>query len=88
MSIHEQDFCHLHVHTDKSLLDGVATPEDLVRKAKSLGHRYLAITDHGNLHNVVHFYEKCKEEGIKPILGVEFYFEEEWSSGKDKKRFY
>jgi DNA polymerase-3 subunit alpha len=33
----------------------------------------LALTDHGNLHGVLKFYQQAKELGIKPILGMEAY---------------
>src|SRR5262249_7263728 len=67
------DFAHLHVHTEYSLLDGLAKIRDLVRQAKALGMRHLAITDHGNMHGVLEFFLVCLEEGIHPILGVEAY---------------
>jgi len=67
------DFVHLHVHTHYSLLDGLAKPEALVKKAKALGMKALAITDHGAMYGVPEFYKACKAEGIKPIIGVEIY---------------
>lgn len=66
-------FCHLHVHTTFSLLDGISRREDLAKKAKAFGMDALAITDHGNIYNAVSFYKTCKEVGIKPIIGSEFY---------------
>ena len=67
-------FTHLHVHTDNSLFDGYQTIDELVNTVKSLGQNAVAITDHGTMTGVVEFYLKCKEQGIKPILGNEFYF--------------
>lgn len=67
------DFCHLHVHTQYSLLDGLCDLEELVCKAKNLGQKALAITDHGTLSGIVEFYKECKKQGIKPIIGSEFY---------------
>lgn len=67
------DFVHLHAHTEFSLLDGLAKIPKLVARVKDLGMKALAITDHGGMYGVVHFYLKCKEEGIKPIIGVETY---------------
>jgi DNA polymerase III subunit alpha len=66
-------FTHLHVHTQFSLLDGLAKIPALVAKAKSSGMNALAITDHGNMFGVKDFYEDCKKAGIKPILGCEAY---------------
>jgi DNA polymerase-3 subunit alpha len=67
------DFVHLHVHTDYSLLDGVAKIKPLVARAKELGQRALAITDHGNMFGVLHFEHECRKAGIKPVIGCEFY---------------
>lgn len=66
-------FTHLHVHTQYSLLDGAAKIPDLVGYAKELGMTSLAITDHGVMYGAVDFYEACKKQDIKPILGCEVY---------------
>jgi DNA polymerase-3 subunit alpha len=66
-------FTHLHVHTHYSLLDGACKIPDLVKRAKSLGMDSLAITDHGCMFGVIEFFNECKKEGIKPILGMEAY---------------
>ena len=66
-------FVHLHVHTHYSLLDGACRISDLVKRAKALGMDSLAITDHGCMFGVVEFFNECKKEGIKPILGMEAY---------------
>ncbi|GAG71775.1 unnamed protein product, partial [marine sediment metagenome] len=68
-----KDFVHLHVHTHYSLLDGLAKPADLVAKAKKIGMKALAITDHGAMYGASEFYKACKDAGIKPIIGVELY---------------
>jgi DNA polymerase-3 subunit alpha len=66
-------FTHLHVHTHYSLLDGANKIPDLVKRAKFLGMDSLAITDHGCMFGVIEFFNECKKEGIKPILGMEAY---------------
>src|SRR5882724_4157996 len=66
-------FTHLHVHTHYSLLDGACKVPDLVKRAKALGMESLAITDHGCMFGVIEFFNECKKEGIKPILGMEAY---------------
>ncbi|MBQ2058492.1 MAG: PHP domain-containing protein, partial [Firmicutes bacterium] len=66
-------FTHLHVHTEYSLLDGAARIDKLVARAKELGMSSLAITDHGVMFGAVQFYEQCKKQGIKPIIGCEVY---------------
>ena len=72
-------FVHLHVHTEYSLLDGAARVKDLVAKCKELGMDSLAITDHGAMYGVIDFYKECKAQGIKPIIGCEFYITEDTS---------
>ena len=67
------DFVHLHVHTDFSLLDGASSIQHLVAKAKSLGMKHLAITDHGNMFGVLKFFKECKAQDINPVIGSEFY---------------
>jgi DNA polymerase-3 subunit alpha len=67
------DFVHLHNHSDFSLLDGAASVASLVSKAKQLGMRGLALTDHGNMFGAAKFYDECRAAGINPIVGSEFY---------------
>lgn len=67
------DFCHLHTHTEYSLLDGLCRIRELVSYVKSLGQTALAITDHGAMYGAMEFYKECKAQGIRPILGCEFY---------------
>ena len=66
-------FTHLHCHSHYSLLDGLSKIDPLVERAKELGMESLALTDHGVLYGVIEFYNKCKEAGIKPIIGLEAY---------------
>ncbi|HCC84741.1 MAG TPA: DNA polymerase III subunit alpha, partial [Candidatus Pacebacteria bacterium] len=67
------DFVHLHVHTRYSMLDGLCKLSDLVAKTKEFDQSAIAITDHGNLYGAIHFYNACRREGIKPIIGCEVY---------------
>ena len=66
-------FTHLHVHSQYSILDGAASVRGLVTKAKGDGMTTLALTDHGNMFGIKEFYDVCRKEGIKPILGCETY---------------
>lgn len=66
-------FTHLHVHTEYSLLDGASKIPQLVKYAKELGMDSVAITDHGAMYGVVDFYQECKKQGLKPIIGCEVY---------------
>ena len=67
------DFVHLHTHTEFSLLDGANKIKELPARAKELGMKAMAITDHGVMFGVVDFYKECKKVGIKPIIGCEVY---------------
>ncbi len=66
-------FTHLHVHSHYSLLDGLSKIDDLIKGAKKYGMKSLALTDHGVMYGVIEFYQKAKEAGVKPIIGVEAY---------------
>jgi DNA polymerase-3 subunit alpha len=68
-----QDFVHLHVHSEFSLLDGLSPVKHVVDAAKRGGMRAVALTDHGNMYGAIDFYTQAKNAGIKPILGVETY---------------
>lgn len=66
-------FIHLHVHTEYSILDGLASISELVHRAREYGMPALAITDHGNMFGALDFYTQCRAQGIKPIIGCEVY---------------
>jgi DNA polymerase-3 subunit alpha len=66
---------HLHVHTEYSLSDGATRIGALIKKVKAMGHTAVAITDHGNMHGAIDFYNEAKGAGIKAILGAEIYHE-------------
>ncbi len=66
-------FCHLHVHTEYSLLDGVCRIDKLAQRLHELGQSAIAITDHGNMYGVIDFYKACKKADIHPIIGCEVY---------------
>jgi DNA polymerase-3 subunit alpha len=54
-------------------LDGAASIDRLVAKTKALGMKHLALTDHGNMFGALKFYNVCRENGINPLIGCEFY---------------
>ena len=79
-----KEFIHLHLHTEYSLLDGLARINKLVDIVKERGYRAVAITDHGNMHGVIKFFEACIAKGIKPIIGQEFYVTHDMKSRSNK----
>ncbi|NBT12953.1 MAG: DNA polymerase III subunit alpha [Planctomycetia bacterium] len=82
-------FAHLHCHSHYSLLDGASPIDRLVARTVELGMNALAITDHGNLHGALEFYEAARKAGINPIIGYEAYiapgsrFQKDAGSQKD-----
>jgi DNA polymerase III subunit alpha len=82
-------FVHLHVHSEYSLLDGFSNIQKLVSRAKELGMPAIGLTDHGTMFGVIDFYNAAKEQGIKPIIGIEAYLAsrtmKERSPQEDKK---
>ena len=66
-------FVPLHNHSDYSLLDGASQISKIVERACDLGMDSIALTDHGVMYGVLDLVKKCKEKGIKPIIGNEMY---------------
>ncbi|MGE0790061.1 MAG: DNA polymerase III subunit alpha [Sandaracinaceae bacterium] len=68
------ELVHLHVHSEFSMLDGAIRLDAMIARAKTLGMRSLALTDHDNMHAAVRFHKACKAAEIAPILGCEVSF--------------
>ena len=68
-----QEFVHLHVHSEYSLLDGMCRIKDLPKRAKELGMKAIALTDHGVMFGSAIFFQECQKEDIKAIIGCEVY---------------
>ena len=87
-------FVHLHLHSEYSLLDGACRLSELPARAKECGHDAVALTDHGVLYGAVTFWEACRREGIKPIIGCEVYlapgsrFDKTAAAGRDGQGAY
>ncbi len=77
------DFCHLHCHTQYSLLDGATDIAAMMDKAQRDGQRGVALTDHGNMFGAFKFVSEANKRGLKPIVGCEFYLVED----RHKKSF-
>ncbi len=69
-------FVHLHVHSQFSMLDGAIRLGDLIAKAKEFDMEAVALTDHGAMYGALQFHEKANKQGIKPLVGCEFYISE------------
>lgn len=66
-------FCHLHLHTEFSLLDGFNRVKAVITRAHEMGMPAIAVTDHGNMFAAVDFHDTARKVGIKPIIGCEVY---------------
>ena len=67
------EFCHLHCHTQYSLLDGASDIGKMMDKAVADGQKAVALTDHGNMFGAFKFVSEANKRGLKPIVGCEFY---------------
>ena len=68
----EPRFIHLRVHSDYSMIDGLAKVKPIVKRATELGMPALALTDFTNLCGLVKFYFAAHDAGMKPIIGADF----------------
>jgi DNA-directed DNA polymerase III PolC len=64
-------FVHLHVHSTFSFMDGAATLDGLIERAKQLGMDACGLTDHQGLYGALRFYAKARAAGLRPIIGAE-----------------
>ncbi len=90
----KDNFVHLHVHSEFSLLDGASRITKLIEKASQYGMPAMALTDHGVMYGAIEFYSQAKKIGIKPIIGCEVYlapksrFEKQSERDKKEENFY
>ena len=75
----------LHVHSQYSILDAVASVGAIAERAKAFGMGACALTDHGNMYGAIDFYKACKEVKVKPIIGVEFWVAPEGRGDRKKE---
>ncbi len=66
-------FVHLHVHSEYSLLEAACRVKSLAKKAAAYGMPAVALTDNGNMFGAIEFYTACKDNNVKPILGMDAY---------------
>ena len=83
--LHEEEFTHLHVHTQFSVLDGLSNIGQMIEKAKNDGMHACAITDHGAMFGCKSFHQTCMANDIKPILGCEVYIARRGMQRKESK---
>ena len=69
------DYVALQIKSCYSILQSLNDIPKLITKAKELDYKALAITDKNNMFSVPLFYQECKNNNIKPIIGVELSIE-------------
>lgn len=67
------DFVHLHVHTEFSMLDGHALISEMLDEVSYLGQRGIAINDHGNMHGAYELWKQARARDLTPVIGIEAY---------------
>lgn len=81
----KSNFVHLHRHSEYSLLDGIGKAPQYAQQAAHWGQEAMALTDHGNISGCLHHYDACLKEDVKPILGMEAYFQPDRLDAENKK---
>lgn len=66
-------FVHLHVHSEYSLLEAACRVKAIAKKAAAMQMPAVALTDNGNMFGAVEFFFACKDNNVKPILGLDAY---------------
>lgn len=100
LMLKDNEFVHLHNHTDFSMLDGASRIKNLVKKVANIGQNAVAITDHGVLHGAYYLWKECQKHNsseevkqnpnlsIKPIIGVEAYVTPGTSRHDNTRRYF
>jgi len=70
-------FIHLHLHTEYSIVDGIVKIEELIAACGAAQMPAVAVTDQGNLFSLIKFYRAATAAGIKPIIGVDVWLQNE-----------
>lgn len=78
----------LHRHDQFSTFDGFGNPKELAKIAKEKGYTWLGTSNHGTTAGNIQHYFACREQGIKPVLGVECYHEPVFDREKKNRKSY
>ncbi|WP_442592670.1 DNA polymerase III subunit alpha [Parapusillimonas sp. JC17] len=78
-------FVHLRVHSEFSVVDGIARIPDLVKAAAKYGQPAIALTDLSNLFGLIKFYKATRGKGVKPIAGCDIWLENEVDRDKPSR---
>ena len=77
-------YFEMHKHSHYSMFDGFDKINNIVAYAKELGHKAVGLSDHGNACGIIQLYLECQKQGLKPLMGVEAYFQPKFEAGAKK----
>jgi DNA polymerase-3 subunit alpha len=75
-------FVHLRLHSEFSVTDGIVRIDEAVRRAAQDGMPALALTDSANVFGMVKFYREARAAGVKPVIGVDCWVQNETEADK------
>ena len=82
------EFAHLHLHTEFSLLDGMGRIDQYVTRVQELGMKHMAVTDHGVMYAALDWYQAGTAAGLHPIIGMEAYLAERPIAKRERKSYH
>ena len=78
---------HLHVHSEHSVLDGACNIKEMAARAAELDMPALSLTDHGVMNGALDMYKACRDNNVKPILGIEAYYVDDRRTVKEMPKY-
>lgn len=81
----EYTYAGLHTHSQRSFLDGYSSLEEIAQRAKTLGQKSVALTDHAEVGGHWQFQKECLSQGIKPLFGIEGYMVDSVAKSREEK---
>ena len=82
------NYFDIHRHDEFSFFDGFGKSAELAKRAKELGYRALGTSNHGNITGLVKHWQACVENEIKPVLGIEVYFQPKFNKTNPQRQSY
>ena len=79
------NFVNLGVHTYYSIFEAAASAEDYCKLAKEYNQKAIGLSDFGTLSGAFNFHQKCKDKGIKPVYGIDFYINDNIGQMHEKR---
>lgn len=77
-------FINMHQHSHYSINDSICKVPQIVKRAIELGQNAVCLTDHGTLGGLAELWQECKKNNVKPILGLEGYYVDDYNNVESK----